>query len=151
MQGAPSLAEMRQQHAALAAQGPGSRVFGLLFCQACGCSRPFVSHDAHVHHITDAVCDSCGFVYGRIDHPDINRGERQPDGSVVQVVRMGKKRQPVISEEVAAAAAAALRASRDSSLPRAEPPRPVAPLPDDAGDRDDSRVAGYLRSQRPAR
>lgn len=148
MQGAPSLAAMREAHAALAAQGHVTRALGLMHCQDCGCRRAFVTRDAHCAHITDAECDACGFSYGRIDIPEQRRGVVQPDGSVREVVTPPRKKVPVISDKVAAEAAAALRASHAGFARRDEAPRPMPVMPPDDAGSDDSRVSSYLRGQR---
>lgn len=148
MQGAPSLAAMREAHAALAAQGFVTRTMGLMFCQDCGGQRAFVTRDAHCAQISDAECDVCGFTYGRIDIPEVRRGVAQPDGSVREVVTPPKKRVPVISDKVAAEAAAALRASHAGFARRDEAPRPMPVMPPDDAGSDDSRVSSYLRGQR---
>lgn len=148
MQGAPSLAAMREAHAALAAQGHVTRALGLLYCQDCGCRRAFVTRDAHCSHITDAECDTCSFSYGRIDIPEQRRGVAQPDGSVREVVTPSRKKVPVISDKVAAEAAAALRASHAGFARRDEAPRPMPVMPPDDAGSDDSRVSSYLRGQR---
>jgi len=148
MQGAPSLAAMREAHAALAAQGLVTRVLGLMHCQECGCQRAFVTRDAHCSHISDAECDACGFTYGRIDTPEQRRGVAQPDGSVREVVTPPRKRVPVISDKVAAEAAAALRASRTQYARQDEAPRPMPVMPPEDAGSDDSRVSSYLRGQR---
>lgn len=149
MQPIPSLADMRVQLSKLAAWGPGSRTFGLMYCQGCGCQRPFVSCDAHCQHITDAGCETCGHVYGRIDMPDVNRGEVGPDGAVVQVFRPGAKRAPVISDAVASAAAQAWRDQLGArSEPAVAPPRPMPAMPREDDVNDSSRVASYMRTQK---
>lgn len=150
MEGILSLAEMRAYQRRMATWGPGLRVLGLLFCESCGVARAFVAHDAHVTHITDAECESCGFVYGRRDDPGSRRGVVGDDGVVREVVVPPKKHVPVIGEEMAATAAQAWRelvaGGRVEQL--AEPLRPVPKMPNEGAEPDGSRVASFLRSQR---
>lgn len=123
-------------------------MFGLMRCQECGCTRAFVSSDAHVKHITDAQCEHCGFVYGRYDTAPVDRGELQPDGSVKRVMRPARKNLPVISDEVAAEAAKAYRNSFAVPIPDEDTPRPTPAVPDQGEGPDPSRVASYLRNMR---
>lgn len=144
----PSLAEMRAQQDKIASYGPGSRIFGLLWCQECGCQRAFTSHDAHVQHITDAACDACGFVYGRRDTPEVRRGVVGPDGKVIDLHVPPKRRQPVIDDATALAAERAWQAQLTPNRRPASPPRPAMILPDDRDDDSGSRVSSYKRSLR---
>jgi len=145
-----SLAEMRKQQQDIAAVGPNLRVLGLLHCQACGCQRAYISRDAHCQHITDASCEVCDHTYGRIDTPEVRRGE-VVDGVVKLVIHKARHRVPVISDEVAAAAAAAWRAlvAGQQLDPLAELPRPAPRMPAENESRDGSRVSSYLKSLQP--
>lgn len=137
---------MRAHQVKLATWGPGARVFGLLWCQECGCNRPFTSSDAHCSHVTDAECDTCGFVYGRIDIPEVRRGAVGEDGKVFELKVPARKRAPVIGDDVAAAAEQAWQSSIDPSRRPAAPPRPAVLLPDDGDGDSGSRVSSYKRS-----
>ena len=147
MEAALSLAEMRKQQQDIAAVGPNLRVLGLLYCQACGCRRAFVSRDAHCQHVTDAACETCSFSYGRVDIPEVRRGE-VVDGVAKTVIHQARRRSPVITDEQAAAAALAWReavAGRHAD-PAAELPRPAPRMPAEDETRDGSRVSSYLKS-----
>lgn len=144
--GLPSLVEMRAAQAKIAAWGPGARVFGLMWCQGCASNRPFVSSDAHTKHITMAECEACGFVYGTYDEPTINRGVVGPDGAVVHLIKPGRKAVHVISDEVAALAAAAWRSRLEPRSGDAPPPRPVPVMPDEGHGDEGSIVNSYKRN-----
>jgi hypothetical protein len=137
---------MRAAQAKMAALGPGARVFGLMWCQGCGSNRPFVSGDAHCKHISLAECEHCGFVYGTFDEPATSRGVIGPDGKAATLSKPGRKGVFVISDEVAAAAAAAWASRREPRAGDAPPPRPVPVMPDETDANDGSRVASYKRS-----
>lgn len=146
-EGVPTLVAMREHNARLAGMA-SPHVLGLLFCQECGCTRPFVSLDAHCKHITDAGCDTCGFVYGRKSTPEVRRGVVRA-GQVVEVIEKAKRDVPVISDSIAADAAAAWREAMSgpqrTALAEAPRPMPIMPPEDDA--HDESRVRSFLRSQ----
>lgn len=150
MEAVLSLAEMRKQQQDIAAVGPGLRVLGLMYCQGCGCQRAFVTRDAHVAHITDSECEACSFSYGRVDIPEVRRGE-VVDGVAKLVVHAGRRRAPVVSDEQASKAALAWRQAVEGQQPDplAELPRPAPRMPAEDDSRDGSRVSSYLKSLQP--
>lgn len=80
------------------------RRFGILECIPCGEPHEFVSYDAAVMHITDAMCCECGFVYGRRDDVDLGTPPLADDPRASPMLRRERHRVPVISDGEAAAA-----------------------------------------------
>ncbi len=67
---------------------------------------------------------------------------------MTQVYTPGKRNQPVISEETAAAAAEAWHSSLTPEARPALPPRAAQIIPDDGASDTSSRVSSYKRSLR---